>query len=91
LLVAEAPEQDVAWPEAPRCTMCGRPIPPERLEVFPDATTCVACQRADEQGRAPAAIEYCPKCGAPLIVRQTRGQGITRYTRACSNTPPCRL
>jgi DnaK suppressor protein len=25
------------------CTVCGHPIPPERLEVRPTATTCVAC------------------------------------------------
>jgi RNA polymerase-binding transcription factor DksA len=25
------------------CAMCGRPIPPARLEVRPAATTCVAC------------------------------------------------
>ena len=25
------------------CTVCGRPIPPERLEVRPAATTCVGC------------------------------------------------
>jgi RNA polymerase-binding transcription factor DksA len=25
------------------CEVCGRPIPPERLAVRPDARTCVAC------------------------------------------------
>ncbi|MGN6782409.1 MAG: TraR/DksA family transcriptional regulator [Marmoricola sp.] len=25
------------------CAVCGRPIPPERLEVRPTARTCVAC------------------------------------------------
>ena len=25
------------------CVVCGRPIPPERLEVRPAAATCVAC------------------------------------------------
>lgn len=25
------------------CAVCGRPIPPERLEVRPAAATCVAC------------------------------------------------
>lgn len=91
LITADAPEQEALWPTAPCCTICGRPIPEERLEIFPGATTCVACQRADEQGRAPAPVEYCPKCGSPLTVRQTRGQGITRYARACSGIPPCRL
>ena len=26
-----------------RCTVCGTPIPAERLEAVPDATTCVSC------------------------------------------------
>ncbi|NOZ28430.1 MAG: conjugal transfer protein TraR [Chloroflexi bacterium] len=26
------------------CERCGQPIPPERLEVKPDATLCVQCQ-----------------------------------------------
>lgn len=26
-----------------RCVTCGAPIPPERLEAIPDATTCVNC------------------------------------------------
>jgi hypothetical protein len=91
LIAGDTPEHDALWPTARRCAICGQPIPPERLEIFPQATTCVACQRADEQGRAPAPVEYCPKCGAPLVIRQTRGHGITRYTRACSGTPPCRL
>lgn len=25
------------------CERCGRPIPPERLEIRPDARTCVSC------------------------------------------------
>ena len=28
------------------CVVCGRPIPPERLEVRPAAATCVACAGA---------------------------------------------
>lgn len=30
------------------CEECGQPIPEERLEVFPSATTCVACQERRE-------------------------------------------
>ncbi|SHN09610.1 TraR/DksA family transcriptional regulator [Actinacidiphila paucisporea] len=29
-----------------RCEACGEPIPPERLEVLPAATTCVRCAAA---------------------------------------------
>lgn len=31
------------------CTVCGRPIDPERLRVRPEAATCIDCQRAREQ------------------------------------------
>jgi len=27
------------------CSVCGRPIAPERLEARPDATTCIECAR----------------------------------------------
>ncbi len=33
------------------CMDCGRPIPPERLEVLPYATLCVACQSRREKTR----------------------------------------
>lgn len=91
LLATDAPDESDLWPSARRCSICGRVIPAERLEVFPAAATCVACQNSEDQGRVGEQAEYCPKCGAPLVVRQTRGQGITRYTRSCSATPPCRL
>ncbi len=31
------------------CERCGQPIPPERLEVKPDATLCVQCQTEVEK------------------------------------------
>ena len=30
------------------CEGCGQPINPERLEIFPEATLCVACQSKKE-------------------------------------------
>jgi DnaK suppressor protein len=30
------------------CESCGKPIPPERLEAYPQATRCVACKQAEE-------------------------------------------
>ena len=35
------------------CEECGRPIDPERLRARPEATLCIACQRAREEGAAP--------------------------------------
>jgi hypothetical protein len=91
LLASDALDDDQLWPRARCCGVCGVPIPAERLEVFPNAATCVACQNADEHGRLPEESEYCRKCGALLVIRQTRSQGITRYTKTCSASPPCRL
>ena len=89
LIVQPAIEDD--WPEARRCAFCNKPIPPERLEALPEADCCAACQQRAERGEAPTEVEYCPKCGAPLALRLSRSAGLTRYVRACTNVPPCRL
>lgn len=34
------------------CEGCGAQIPPERLEIFPSATSCVACQETRERRAA---------------------------------------
>ncbi|WP_213450517.1 TraR/DksA family transcriptional regulator [Rhizomonospora bruguierae] len=34
------------------CEGCGEPIPVERLEVFPSATSCVACKQVGERRAA---------------------------------------
>ena len=31
------------------CENCGKPIPPERLEILPEARLCVECQRQYER------------------------------------------
>jgi DnaK suppressor protein len=33
------------------CESCAQPIPAERLELFPSATTCVACKQRSERRR----------------------------------------
>lgn len=78
------------WPAARRCDDCGELIPPERLEVFPDARLCMKCQRRDDRGFSPDAIEYCPTCGSPLTLGPSRGAGIRRYVMQCTGNPPCR-
>ena len=82
--------QDV-WQQADLCQICNQAIPPERLEVFPEATRCVACQDAEDRGEEAAEPEFCPKCGAFLELRVSRGGGITRYKQFCTGDPPCRL
>lgn len=39
------------------CTVCGRGIPEERLQAVPYATSCVQCQRAQEDATRPRPIE----------------------------------
>jgi DnaK suppressor protein len=34
------------------CESCGDPIPVERLEIFPSATSCVACKQSRERRAA---------------------------------------
>ncbi len=79
------------WPEARLCAECAAPIHPERLEIFPDAQLCTACQRRDETG-APNLAEdvYCPRCGSPMLVKPATGRGIARYVWVCSQYPSCR-
>jgi predicted RNA-binding Zn-ribbon protein involved in translation (DUF1610 family) len=76
---------DEAWGMARQCEVCHRPIDRQRLEAVPDAVRCVACQVGAERGDA-AAEDYCPKCGGLMVVRPTRGAGITRYQLRC---PDC--
>lgn len=90
-LTATEVTEDFDWPGERACQGCGRPIPAERLEALPDAQLCARCQQAEEQGLPLGPVEFCPRCGAPMAVRQSRTGGVTRYVLACTSTPPCRL
>lgn len=84
-LVACAAADDAQdWPGARTCEACGRPIPAERLEALPNARLCTACQRGDDRGDPPSQVDYCPRCGSPMTIRQSRSTGITRYVAVCS-------
>ena len=62
-----------------------------RLEIFPDARLCTACQRRDETGASNLAEDvYCPRCGSPMLVKPATGRGIARYVWVCSQYPSCR-
>jgi hypothetical protein len=91
LFVAPDEEDDGQWPGPRPCSICGKPIPQERLEAVPDATLCMACQARDESGSPPGEVEYCPKCGSPMEIRLGRSPGISRYVMTCTKNPPCRL
>jgi predicted RNA-binding Zn-ribbon protein involved in translation (DUF1610 family) len=77
---------DEAWGMARKCDECGQPIPRERLEVFPGARLCTACQGRSDRGETSGDVEYCPKCGSVMMLRQAH-RGVTRYVLSC---PKCR-
>lgn len=82
---------DDDWQQAVICQVCRTAIPPERLEIFPNATRCAKCQDVADRGAEPVPPEYCPKCGALIEIRVSSSGGITRYKQFCTGQPPCRL
>lgn len=84
---ADARDDDDAWGGARRCESCGCSIPPERLQLLPRVTLCVACQRTREAGASDTPIEYCARCGSILRTRLRPGDGLARYEPYC---PQCR-
>jgi predicted RNA-binding Zn-ribbon protein involved in translation (DUF1610 family) len=78
---------DEAWGMPRTCTRCRQPIPPARLEVFPDAMLCAACQQSAESAVADSETpEYCPRCGSVMVLRSSAARGATRYLLVC---PAC--
>ncbi|NOX61070.1 MAG: TraR/DksA family transcriptional regulator [Chloroflexi bacterium] len=51
------------------CERCGNPIPPERLEVKPDATLCVTCQAEIERLQRRGMVAPRPRWGLDLEAR----------------------
>ena len=86
LVARPAAEDDSDWGGSRACEVCGKPIPAERVELFPHIKVCVTCQGKSESGRDTADAEYCPRCGAIMKLRQSRGGGVTRYAMSC---PEC--
>jgi hypothetical protein len=78
---------DPAWNPGRPCADCGRPIAADRLAAFPDARRCVTCQQAADRGGDSAPVEYCPRCGTPMILRPRRGPGLAGYQMTC---PQCK-
>jgi hypothetical protein len=84
---AAAEEDEEAWGMARRCEACGQAIARERLQALPGARLCARCQSREDRGELNEPPEYCPKCGGAMVVRPTRGAGVTRYEMVC---PSCR-
>jgi Zn finger protein HypA/HybF involved in hydrogenase expression len=91
-VLLDADESDRGeWEQVVVCEVCRQPIPPERLEIRPNTTRCVACQDAADRGVSFVEPDYCPRCGSVLELRVSRGGGVTRYKLWCTGNPPCRL
>jgi DNA-directed RNA polymerase subunit M/transcription elongation factor TFIIS len=69
------------------CAACGKMIPAERMELFPNTTLCTACQSIVDAGGTPDTQEYCPRCGSLMQIRAAGGSGVARYALVC---PECR-
>jgi DNA-directed RNA polymerase subunit M/transcription elongation factor TFIIS len=74
------------WPEQRSCEICGSAIPPERIEIFPQAVRCATCE-ANPQRAGQDEREFCPRCGEVMSVRLSPRGGISRYAVIC---PRCK-
>lgn len=83
---AQEPLED-EWGASKPCASCGKPIPPERLELFPETDLCTACQQTLDQGGKLSGDDYCPRCGTPMTTRLSGRAGVARYEQTC---PACR-
>lgn len=80
-----APDDDPElWGDPIPCELCGGMIPAERLAIFPGSKVCAGCQGKLDRGESAGGVEYCPRCGAPLVLKPTHGGGVTRYQQICS-------
>ena len=91
LVIQPVREEDDEWQDAVLCDVCRKPIPPERLEAIPGTRRCTACQEDNEAGRFKEEPDFCPRCGALLVLKMSSGRGTTRFKMFCTGSPPCRL
>ena len=73
---------DPDWGDVRACSSCRKPIPVERLEIFPDAERCAQCQ--DNPSKTLNEDDFCPRCGDVLRLVSSSTRGVTRYQSACS-------
>lgn len=72
------------------CIDCREQIDPDRVELFPETTRCVACQRKFESGEASgrsesfSADDLCPRCGDFLQTHRNRSSR-TAYRVQCGS------
>jgi len=72
------------------CAECREQIDPDRVELFPEATRCVACQSKFESGQVSGsdagfdAGDLCPRCGDFLQTLRNRSSRVA-YRVQCRN------
>src|SRR5687767_1277978 len=66
------------WNQARICCDCSALIPNERLEIFPNAQRCAACE-SKSQSESHDQREFCRVCGEVLVLRLRPGAGIAKY------------
>jgi len=81
----EEEQNEREWGAAPVCKKCAAPIPPERLEIFPDTDFCMQCQSSQERGENDEQREFCPYCGGLMSCRQTTRGGLSKYAMRCQD------
>ena len=79
--LAPRSDEGLEWAESRKCEICHKPIPAERLELYPNATRCAACESCSEESHGAA--EYCRICGGIMVIKMARGSGISRYKMVC--------
>jgi len=83
-LIVTPVSDDDQWDDVRHCDGCRKPIPPERLEVFPDATRCATCQTSAEDG-SDLERAFCEHCGSVMTLRVRRSAGPAAYEMKCPN------
>jgi len=76
---------DGDWNEVRLCRGCRKPIPDERLELFPNEVLCASCKEQGVSPAGPTEQEYCERCGGLMKMQQSRSGGISRYVMRCSD------
>jgi hypothetical protein len=79
LQLEECDDPSDDWGMGRLCEICGQPLAPERLQLFPDVQRCATCSNESDRDDS----EFCPRCGGRLTLKAIGGSGISRYRASC--------
>ncbi|MDG2383633.1 MAG: hypothetical protein P8N76_18315 [Pirellulaceae bacterium] len=80
-LLLEEARDDFDFDDSRACEVCRKLIPPERIEIFPNAQRCATCQDKP----STQADDFCSRCGGLVSVRTQGGAGVSRYVAVCAD------